>query len=220
MATSKIQVTEGSGKNVATNSVSEDAVTKELQRVVLNNSAGVEGGLVNATVSGWVNVTVASPVTLSNTQVSIGNATVSVTGTATVSIGAVAVVTLSNTQVSISNLTTSVLGAVVSKPDKTNYDTIWKYSTVNTVSTAVWTPNTGSKCAITDILVSAAYAGSLTLADSDVSTGGTIMIFPLSANGGAAKQFRTPLISLTANNVMHARGSVTGMNILLTGYEV
>lgn len=42
MTTSKIQVTEGSGKNLATNSISEDAVTKELDRVVLNDSSGVE----------------------------------------------------------------------------------------------------------------------------------------------------------------------------------
>lgn len=42
MATSKIQVTEGSGKNVATNSFTEDAVTKEVGRQVLNDSAGAE----------------------------------------------------------------------------------------------------------------------------------------------------------------------------------
>lgn len=44
MATSKIAVTEGSGKNVATNSFSEDAVTKEVGRQVLNNSSGTEVG--------------------------------------------------------------------------------------------------------------------------------------------------------------------------------
>lgn len=33
MATSRVQVTEGSGKNMATFSLSEDAVTKEIQRV-------------------------------------------------------------------------------------------------------------------------------------------------------------------------------------------
>lgn len=41
MATSKVALTEGSGKNVASYSVSEDAVTKEIQRVSLNSSAGV-----------------------------------------------------------------------------------------------------------------------------------------------------------------------------------
>jgi hypothetical protein len=42
MATSNFAITEGSGKNIATNSISEDAVTKQIQRVVPNTSAGVE----------------------------------------------------------------------------------------------------------------------------------------------------------------------------------
>ena len=44
MANSTIAVTEGSGKNVAGYSFSEDATTKQLQRVVLNDSSGVEAG--------------------------------------------------------------------------------------------------------------------------------------------------------------------------------
>jgi hypothetical protein len=44
MATSKIALTEGTGKNAATYSVSEDAVTKEVQRVSLNTSGGSEAG--------------------------------------------------------------------------------------------------------------------------------------------------------------------------------
>lgn|SRR5574343_352547 len=40
MATSKIAVTEGSGKNIASYSVSEDAATKELQRIVESDSSG------------------------------------------------------------------------------------------------------------------------------------------------------------------------------------
>lgn len=42
MATSKIQVTEGSGKNIATHSITEDSVTKEIQRVVPSDSTGAE----------------------------------------------------------------------------------------------------------------------------------------------------------------------------------
>lgn len=40
--TSKIALTEGSGKNMASYSISEDAVTKELQRIALSDSAGAE----------------------------------------------------------------------------------------------------------------------------------------------------------------------------------
>lgn len=42
MATSRISATEGSGKNIATHSFSEDSVTKELQRVVVSNSSGTD----------------------------------------------------------------------------------------------------------------------------------------------------------------------------------
>jgi|GEM_PF-2004239 len=42
MATSKIQVTEGLGKNIATHSFSEDGVTKEIQRVAIANSSGTD----------------------------------------------------------------------------------------------------------------------------------------------------------------------------------
>jgi hypothetical protein len=43
MTTSDVKVTPGSGKNVATYSfTTEDSETKELQRIVLNNSSGVE----------------------------------------------------------------------------------------------------------------------------------------------------------------------------------
>jgi hypothetical protein len=42
--TSKVSATEGSGKNVATYSLTEDAVTKEVQRVTLNDSSGAELG--------------------------------------------------------------------------------------------------------------------------------------------------------------------------------
>jgi hypothetical protein len=42
MATSKISIDEGSTLNTATNTISEDAVTKHIPRSVLNTSAGVE----------------------------------------------------------------------------------------------------------------------------------------------------------------------------------
>ncbi len=41
MATSQIAVTQGSGKNLATYSISEDAVTREVSRVTLNSSDGL-----------------------------------------------------------------------------------------------------------------------------------------------------------------------------------
>ncbi len=42
MTTAKVSVTPGSGADVATYEISEDALTKEIQRVALNTNAGVE----------------------------------------------------------------------------------------------------------------------------------------------------------------------------------
>jgi hypothetical protein len=42
MTTANVAITEGSGKNVASYSISEDAITKQIQRVVLNESDGTE----------------------------------------------------------------------------------------------------------------------------------------------------------------------------------
>ncbi len=43
--TASVQVTAGTGTYIASNSISEDTVTKNLQRIVLNTSAGVEIGI-------------------------------------------------------------------------------------------------------------------------------------------------------------------------------
>jgi hypothetical protein len=42
MATSDVKVTEGSGKNVAAYSLTEDAETKQVQRVAMNDSTGMD----------------------------------------------------------------------------------------------------------------------------------------------------------------------------------
>lgn len=52
MSTSKISVSEGTGKNLATYSKLEDAVTKEMQRVVLNDSNGNEISSIQEGVQG------------------------------------------------------------------------------------------------------------------------------------------------------------------------
>ncbi len=65
MTTSYTPVTGGSGYNIASNSISEDAVTKQVNRVVVNNSSGTELGTSaspiyvtgNSSVAGSLSVT-------------------------------------------------------------------------------------------------------------------------------------------------------------------
>jgi hypothetical protein len=56
MSNSKVAVTEGSGKNVATYAISEDATTKDLQRITLNDSAGSEITTLPVSIAGTVTV--------------------------------------------------------------------------------------------------------------------------------------------------------------------
>lgn len=52
MATSSIQINVGSsGTYIATNSISEDAITKQIQRFALNNSSGVEQTAIQGLVA-------------------------------------------------------------------------------------------------------------------------------------------------------------------------
>lgn len=46
MTTSNVAVTPGTGKNIATHSFTEDAITKELERMVPSDSLGNEGGKI------------------------------------------------------------------------------------------------------------------------------------------------------------------------------
>lgn len=72
MATSRIAVSEGSGKNVATYSITEDAVTKELGRNVLVDSTGAE--ITTLPISGTVSVTgVATAANQSTANTSLSN---------------------------------------------------------------------------------------------------------------------------------------------------
>lgn len=57
MPTGKISVSEGSGKNLATHTIVEDILTKELQRIVLSNSSGVEVPMFNAASTTMVTAT-------------------------------------------------------------------------------------------------------------------------------------------------------------------
>ena len=87
MATSSIPVTPGSGKNVATYSVSEDAVTKEVQRVVASNSSGVEAGtLANPTYSAVTQNVLTAPGNTSSANLNSGNS-YTFTGTAESTLG-------------------------------------------------------------------------------------------------------------------------------------
>jgi hypothetical protein len=90
MATSKVGVADSGAKNMATNTFSEDSITKDLERIVVNTSAGVE-------VTNWavtpVTVGYSAKVTLTRTADTAAYLANDVIGAAT---GSTAALTFAN----------------------------------------------------------------------------------------------------------------------------
>lgn len=181
MATGKIAVTEGSGVNVATNSISEDAVTKQLSRNVINNSSGVEIGIAGSpiytvgSVSGTVNV----------------SGTTSVNGT--INVGSVL------TAVSISQIG-SVVGAFTPYAQPTSY--VWGVSSVVTGTTAnsvLAAPGVSLRNYITTIKVTNAAANAVIVDIKD--SGGNVLDsgYAAASGGGWSTTFTVPIRQTNTN---------------------
>lgn len=85
MATGNIGVTEGAGKNIASNTITEDSITKQLQRVVINNSAGTELTQIPVIIGGSV-LTVGTAAPNQSVSGTIGASIIGLTPVAVVNI--------------------------------------------------------------------------------------------------------------------------------------
>lgn len=107
-----------------------------------------------------------------------------------------------------------------------------EYSTQQT-TTALWTPTTGKRFAVTDITIStgSTTAGIVTIYDAAAATaysaGTTPAVFrgefapSATAKPGAIKSFNVPYVSTTANNRLHVTTSAAmTVYIQVNGYEI
>jgi len=82
---------------------------------------------------------------------------------------------------------------------------------------ALWTPASGKKFALTDLIISVDTAMTVTVKDGTA----TIYEFYLAANGGAVINLKTPYVSSAADNVLKYSTSTAGkISISVEGYEV
>lgn len=112
---------------------------------------------------------------------------------------------------------TNIIGAV--KQDVQNYTTVSKYGDYTTQQTNadLWTPTAGKKFVLTDISVSTATAGTVTLLDEAT----IIREYKLAANGGAVENLRSAVLSAAANNDLKVTTSgALDCFIIVSGYEV
>jgi hypothetical protein len=191
MATSKIQVSEGSGKNIASYSFSEDAVTKDVQRATLSNSSGTEIG------------TSSNPVQVSLANTAANSTAVKVDGSAVTQ------------PVSIAS-TVTVLTAAPATPVKGTTSAI-----TDTTSTQVIAANATKATYITDIIVTNSHATVGTfvkiLDGSTIVWEG----YAAAVGGGFVTSLRTPLVgtSNTAVNAQCVTTG-SNVIVSVSGYQI
>jgi len=185
MATSNVPITQGNGTSViATNSITEDSTTKQLQRVVVNTSAGAEVATFPVSIA---------------TNTPVGNVAHDAADSgAPIKTGAKAVATLSTTSLvsaadRVDNVADLDAGLIV-KPYATGGDYIDGVATnTDGTSTAVIAAaGAGIKIAITSVIICNTSTSSITV---DLKSGSTTRAtFPVPANGGVAMSLGTPLV--------------------------
>jgi hypothetical protein len=85
----------------------------------------------------------------------------------------------------------------------------------------IWSPSSGKKWVLTDLVISTVPASTIYLED-DVSTGdSSLLAIALAANGGICKRFKSPLVSAEANaDLLVTTTGAGAVYICATGYEV
>ena len=86
---------------------------------------------------------------------------------------------------------------------------------------AIWTPTSGKKFVITDMVISCSAAGTITVFDSTDTTATRIVKGYFAANGGLSQPYSKPRTSSTADNVLkYTTGSGITGSLTIQGYEI
>lgn len=116
------------------------------------------------------------------------------------------------TETTLSGIKTDIENSGVGKTPISKHD---KQTTAQT-DKALWTPSSGKKFVITDIIISVDTAMTVTLKDG----GEEKFEFYLAANGGVVINLKTPYKSTAADNVLTYSSSAAGtVSITVLGWE-
>jgi len=93
--------------------------------------------------------------------------------------------------------------------------------TASQTAQTIWDPTEGTKFVICDIILAASAAGTITVFDGTDDTTNRVLKAYFAANGGLCKNYRKPMISATADNILkYTTGSGITGSITVSGYEV
>lgn len=85
----------------------------------------------------------------------------------------------------------------------------------------IWTPTSGKKFVITDIIISCSAAGAITVFDNTDSTTNRVVKGNFAANGGLTHPYSKAFISVAADNVLkYTTGAGIAGSITVSGYEI
>ena len=84
----------------------------------------------------------------------------------------------------------------------------------------VWSPGTGAKWAVTDLIISVSAATTVTLEDDLAAGDSVVMKLDLAANGGAVINLQTPLVSAEKDADLLVTTSAGNIYITAVGYEI
>lgn len=209
MANSQIAVTEGSGKNIASYSFTEDTISKQAQRIVLNNSSGTE--ITTLAVSMATNTpvgTVAHDAVDSGAPIKTGAKAVSTLSTATLVSAADRVDNVADTD-----------GAQIVRNIPLSDIVSGNTSNTDGASTAVIAAQgSGIKVYLTDITITNTSTSSTYV---EVKDGTTVKwTFPVPANGGVVFRFGSPIAG-TANTAWNfdAGAATTTLYFSAAGFK-
>lgn len=185
MANSQIAVTEGSGKNIASYSFTEDGVTKQAQRTVLSNSSGTEITTLATSLATNTPVgTVAHDAVDSGAPVKVGAKAVSTLTTATLVSAADRTDNISDTD-----------GSLIVRPQNPLTDIVVgnNSNTDGTSTSLIAAQGSGIRTYLTSVTITNTSTASTYVEIKDGTT--VCWRFPVPANGGVTHSWpaNTPL---------------------------
>jgi hypothetical protein len=220
MATSNVPVTGGSGYNIATRSFTEDAATKQIQRVEINTSAGVEAG------------TAASPfqVSLANTG---ANATaVKVDGSAVTQPVSVSSIAAGDNNIGNVDLAsaipagTNAIGKLVPNDidvtTHTNYARKYYTSAGAVTDGIIWSPAAGKRWHVITLYLNVSAAATVTLEDDKAGGDDPVWKGELAANSGVVLRFDKDYPMASGEDAADLIITTSAGNVYCTvvGYEI
>jgi hypothetical protein len=209
MATSDIDLTEGSGVKAATHTISEDAVTKHLQRVNLNNSDGT-------------NLSDATGLLISSTQLDPVVAHDAVDSGSPYKFGAKAIAGLSGATLVAAadrtNLYAGLDGALITRPHCGLEDLISGVAAITDGSSTsvIASAGAGVKNYITSVMIANTSATAVTVDLRDGAAGSVKATLPVPANtSGVVTNWPVPL-GFSAATAVCADPSAAASTITVT----